>query len=318
MRHRGLSLLLPSFLAALATPAPVTLWQVGSGHLLEGSIATLPLQVLGAASDGSATTYLYQAVNLASFTLTTEGLTTTQIFPSPTPRTIVASASGWIERFPAVSPLTTASLGCFLVNSSFGACISDTFTINAGAPTPEVLGVASSSTSTTTTTAVPTIPPSTSLSSSSAPASSTSNSVNTQHTEKHSKLNVGAVVGGILGGLACTMVIIALFMIYRRRQSLQVAPQPYNLNASFTTPMVLEKEICLSAQNSTSPVSTYPSPISTHQSPISTYQSLISTSQRSPVSGTSGALMVEIVNRLERLEGGEGWEPPPRYGEHNL
>ncbi|KAF9071601.1 hypothetical protein BDP27DRAFT_513249 [Rhodocollybia butyracea] len=148
-------LLLSPFFAVLGSAqqstsfAPVTLWQVGQGHLLQGSIATLPLEILGAASDGSSTTYLYQAVNLATVTLTTEGKTTTQISPSPTPRTIVASSSGWVERFPSAT--TTNSIGCFLINSISGACFSGTSIINTGAPTPEVLVVTSLSTSTPTT-----------------------------------------------------------------------------------------------------------------------------------------------------------------------
>ncbi|KAJ7793897.1 hypothetical protein B0H13DRAFT_1935344 [Mycena leptocephala] len=62
------------------TATTVTLWQFGRFRLLPGD-STLPLQPLGTASDGSATTYLYQVTNPKLITTDQSGFTTTTTPP---------------------------------------------------------------------------------------------------------------------------------------------------------------------------------------------------------------------------------------------
>ncbi|KAJ7634974.1 hypothetical protein FB45DRAFT_478502 [Roridomyces roridus] len=126
-----------AFLVALAGAAQeaVTLWQFGQGRLLEASL-TLPLIPLGTAIGGSETTYLYQALNNALTTTTdASGVTTTVQTPSATPRTIIASASGWFEQF------DDGDIICGLVNPTFGHCLVGGSMANSGSPTPEVIAI---------------------------------------------------------------------------------------------------------------------------------------------------------------------------------
>ncbi len=66
---------------AQATVTAVTLWQFGRPRLLTGD-ATLPLQPLGTADDGSATTYLYQILNPTVITTTNQVGFTTETVPT--------------------------------------------------------------------------------------------------------------------------------------------------------------------------------------------------------------------------------------------
>ena len=62
----------------------ITLWQFGDTGRLLSAAFTLPLQPIGTASNGAATTYLYQALNEATITTTAEGSPTvlTTFLPS--------------------------------------------------------------------------------------------------------------------------------------------------------------------------------------------------------------------------------------------
>ncbi|KAJ7839635.1 hypothetical protein B0H13DRAFT_1911131 [Mycena leptocephala] len=93
----------------------VTLWQFGQGRLLEGQ-TTLPLQPLGTARDGSATTYLYEVLNKAVVNTVVDGSFTTQTIASPATRTIIASASGWVEPFG-----TAGAIACGFIGPNLGS-----------------------------------------------------------------------------------------------------------------------------------------------------------------------------------------------------
>ncbi|KAF7303933.1 hypothetical protein MIND_00623900 [Mycena indigotica] len=126
---------------ASPTPTPVTLWQFGQGRLV-GGVITLPLEPLGTASGGLATTYLFKVQNPVTTIVTDlDGQFTTLVSASLASRTVVASASGWIEGFDG--PKVTYS--CALVNSAFGECAllsgGHATVVNSGLPTPEVFTV---------------------------------------------------------------------------------------------------------------------------------------------------------------------------------
>ncbi|KAF7337375.1 hypothetical protein MSAN_02263600 [Mycena sanguinolenta] len=170
----------------------VTLWQFGQGRLLQADV-TLPLEPLGTVSDGSATTYLYRALNNNFVTTTNAAGITTQTIPKPTPRTVVASASGWLEPSFGVS--------CGLVDSTFGQCFLGTNTVpaNSGKPTPEVILIAD---------------PTSGLSSQSIPTSSShSSSHHSNHTPP-----VGAIVALVLAGCVVLSLGVAIFILLRRRR----------------------------------------------------------------------------------------------------
>ncbi|KAJ7218516.1 hypothetical protein GGX14DRAFT_695713 [Mycena pura] len=124
----------------------VTLWQFGFVRLLGGTLGTLPLIPLGTAPGGVATTYLCQALNAGVVTITNEeGFLMSGTIPSATPRTVVASASGWFEPFDNDPTQTGRTIACSLVNSVFGDCVvisgASTATGNSGLPTPAVFQV---------------------------------------------------------------------------------------------------------------------------------------------------------------------------------
>ncbi|KAJ7249798.1 hypothetical protein B0H12DRAFT_1072327 [Mycena haematopus] len=200
---------------AQSSVTEVTLWQFGQGRLLSGQ-ATLPLQPLGTASDGSATMYLYQVLNPVVVTTVVDATFTTQTIPSPTPRTIVASASGWVEVFGKGN-----NIACGLIDSTFGECFIGTATApaNSGAPTPEVLRVVA-----TTSTPSPTSP---------------SRSIATSAKQPQS---VGPIVGGAVAGsvLLLLSLTLCILLLRRRRRRLrdtvaargyeQAAPEPSNIS----------------------------------------------------------------------------------------
>ncbi|KAJ6463142.1 hypothetical protein C8R47DRAFT_1157747 [Mycena vitilis] len=175
----------------------VTLWQFGQGRLLAGQ-STLPLQPLATASDGSATMYLYQVLNPATITTIIDGSFTTQTMPSVASRTVIASASGWVEPFG-----TTDAIACRLVNSKFGECFTGTGTApaNSGVPTPERFRVA-----------LPSEPASLGLATTATPSPTQA---------KHS-LSVGPIVGGVIGGIfALICLILCIALLWRRRRQVQ-------------------------------------------------------------------------------------------------
>ncbi|KAF7337383.1 hypothetical protein MSAN_02264400 [Mycena sanguinolenta] len=185
----------------------VTLWQFGQGRLLPGQ-ATLPLVPLITASDGSATMYLYEVLNPTVVTTVVDATFTTQTIPIPSSRTIVASASGWVELFGPGD-----NIACGFIDSTFGECFIGTSTApaNSGAPTPQTVrvGVAAST-----------------------PSSSPVESVSTSEKQPRS---VGPIVGGAVAGSLIFIIGLALcvFLLRRRRQRLRdaedvLAPRVYN------------------------------------------------------------------------------------------
>ncbi|KAJ7218525.1 hypothetical protein GGX14DRAFT_437357, partial [Mycena pura] len=125
----------------------VTLWQFGFVRLLGGQLGTLPLIPLGTAPGGVATTYLYQAVNPAVVTTTNDDgfLSVVGTLASATPRTVIASASGWFEAFANEPTQTGHTIACGLVDSTFGECtdynLGSTFIDGSGLPTPAAFQV---------------------------------------------------------------------------------------------------------------------------------------------------------------------------------
>ncbi|KAJ6615720.1 hypothetical protein B0H10DRAFT_2039855 [Mycena sp. CBHHK59/15] len=208
---------------AQSTETEVTLWQFGVPRLL-GAQVTLPLQPMGTAGDGSATTYLYQALNAAEVITTDESGFVTKTIKSATPRTIVASASGWVELF------AMNSISCALVDSTFGQCLNmdttSTILANSGAPTPVVIAIAASSTQISTS---PTL--TTPATSNSAPPPVPSPSETNKYGPATKKPLVGAIIGGIVSALLLIIgMLVALFWRRRRRlnrMAKDLSPQPY-------------------------------------------------------------------------------------------
>ncbi|KAF7332902.1 hypothetical protein MVEN_02395700 [Mycena venus] len=196
----------------------VTLWQFGKGRLLPGHV-TLPMQPLGTLGDGSATTYLYQVVNDVTITTTNSAGFTTQTIPDASSRTIVASASGWVEQFGG------DQIACGLVNSGFGECLDthggSTVLANSGKPTPQTVLIA-------TPMSVTTPPP-------------TSSSV-----ALPKKSSGGAIAGGVVAGCLVLLVGLAVCVLFRRRRRRQQQefenkfaargydPKPNNINSNAT------------------------------------------------------------------------------------
>ncbi|KAK7027837.1 hypothetical protein R3P38DRAFT_2940490 [Favolaschia claudopus] len=184
----------------------VTLWQFGQGRLLAGQ-ATLPLQPLSTARDGSATAYLFQALNPVTITTVVDGAFTTQTTPSATPRTVIASASGWIEPFG-----DDDIISCGLSDATFGGCVeiisqTNIKPQNSGVPTPQVFRVAGATVSTSGEyfpsfglTPSPTLTPQ-----SATPAAA-------------KRSSSGAVIGGVVAGLLVFAAILALCIFLLRRR----------------------------------------------------------------------------------------------------
>jgi hypothetical protein len=324
----------------------ITLWQFGQGNLLSAQL-TLPLTPLGTAADGLSTTYLYQALNNIVTDQTNDGVTQVVTLGSATPRTIVASASGWVENFASQSHM----IACTLINSAEGNCIYVNFasstTTSIGptvAPFPEILTVA---TSIPLTTAPP--PPSQTIAST-AQVSSTA-APNTAQPEDSSKKSssVGSIVGGVVGGLAGLSILLVLFLLWRRRrlQELKAAGtiSAFNVGVSeFAEPNdVLRRPIFRefsdpryevegessdtipNSDNNLLPAVEANSKAGRALRAENTNSSLtISTTQQATNSSEFGSdpqslhiTMAEIASRLRRLERDNSrMEPPPVYAEN--
>ncbi|KAJ6545602.1 hypothetical protein B0H19DRAFT_1308267 [Mycena capillaripes] len=194
---------LPARCVAQSQAPAVTLWQFGRPRFLEGKI-TLPFQPIGTAEDGSATTYLYEVIIPAKITTTNEVAFTTITVPSTTARTIVASASEWVEF------QTAATIACNFLNSSFGQCVdtqTSIVTANSGPPTPIVLKVDSTQTS-------PPEVPNTTPSQAPSPSPTNEQAV----TGRRSGAAVAAIVGGAAAGTVALLVLVALLLFWRRRR----------------------------------------------------------------------------------------------------
>ncbi|KAJ7166247.1 hypothetical protein C8R46DRAFT_1192622 [Mycena filopes] len=193
--------------SAAQAQTAVTLWQFGPGRLLSAQL-TLPLEPLATATDGSATVYLYQAVNNAELTTTNAGGVTTTTFASATPRTIIASASGWFE-----PNANGGGIECALENASFGRCFNIqsggvAVPANSGKPFAEVLGIST----TTSTSLTPTAP---------LPSSSSSSSGTNANLKDHST-PVGAIVGAVIAVLVVILGGLVAFVLLRRRRKRRV------------------------------------------------------------------------------------------------
>ncbi|KAJ7174825.1 hypothetical protein C8R46DRAFT_1081828 [Mycena filopes] len=188
--------------AAGSAAAAVTLWQFGQGRLLPGQL-TLPLQPLATATDGSATEYLYQVVNDATLTTTNAAGVTTVTFASASPRTIIASASGWVEPFD-----NGDAIECAFVDKDFGRCFQihagSAVPTNSGAPITQVLQIA---------------PPSSTATSAPLPSSSSSGaSSNSNLNAKHST-PAGAIAGAVIAVVILPLGGLFAFVVLRRRRT---------------------------------------------------------------------------------------------------
>ncbi|KAF9060716.1 hypothetical protein BDP27DRAFT_1429774 [Rhodocollybia butyracea] len=175
----------------------ITLWQFGKDHLDDGEF-TEPLRPIGVASDGLSTTYVYELLNVQ----------TTATFPGIVPtiksisRTIVASASGWVELF------DSGNLECKFINSDRGKCFDKKF-IGTGVPIPVVLTVLATSTS------VPAEPTNSDRQSSPNPFPTAGPTTTSQSSPK------GAIVGSTIAGLVsvCNVAVLILWLRRRRQRS---------------------------------------------------------------------------------------------------
>ncbi|KAE9398528.1 hypothetical protein BT96DRAFT_994733 [Gymnopus androsaceus JB14] len=297
----------------------VTLWQFGQGRLLSAAV-TLPLEPLGTSGNGLATTYLYQALNSATITTTNDaGLTTTQTGLSPTPRTIVASASGWIEQ--------SNNMACSLVDSGFGECFIGTTLANSGVPITEVLAVAlaTSTASPVTTFGSQT----TSIPSTTSTTASVSTSSNTQSLSTGKHTMATAIVGGTLGGCAFVAISFALLIIWRRRQHRSreirndLLPHTYAFRPNNDSVTISNS---MAGQTGSLSFATAPTLESASLDPPKHHNAESSPSNGYPAQHSISAInsnmnpqllqhtLTEIADRLRRLEAsGHDEGPPPRY-----
>ncbi|KAF7314842.1 hypothetical protein MKEN_00958700 [Mycena kentingensis (nom. inval.)] len=207
---RSRLLLLASLTAALQILVlgdSVTLWQFGPQRLLGGEL-TLPLVPVGTAPAGPATTFLYEVVNNHAVKTLESGVVQTKPVGATATRTIIASASGWLEIFPGSSD--GRSIECSLVNVTYGECVDRnrtmTTTANSGPARTLALAVSTampfpgptSTSATSSTTGIPSLP--------------------------SSKPPTAAIVGGVVGALAIIFVLtVIIFLLRRRRQAKQRA-----------------------------------------------------------------------------------------------
>ncbi|KIK61695.1 hypothetical protein GYMLUDRAFT_572535 [Collybiopsis luxurians FD-317 M1] len=298
----------------------ITLWQFETGRLLSG-LVTFPLEPLGTDRNGPATTYLYQALNIATITTINDaGLLTTETILSPSksksrqaPRTIVASASGWIEDFGS-----GGTVACSLVNSDFGDCVIGTSTANSGEPAPEALAVTQTilTSSFLATASVQTQPSSTLTS---APESTRDTS------GKHS---TAKIIGGTIGGCAVFLISLAVLMLLRRRRRTQqnsnLVPHPFSLQApigssnisDFHGPRISPFITTSHSENSAKAPRKYRGRrkmqgrnAAPKENAGSTLQSSSSETETSYVQHR----VAEIAERLRILEERRPEEPPPTY-----
>jgi hypothetical protein len=304
--------------SAQGTQSLVTLWQFVHGNLLDAQV-TLPLTPLGTAADGLSTTYLYQALNNVVTDQTNDGVTQVVTFGSATPRTIVASASGWVENLPSQGHM----IACSLINSAEGNCIAvgptTTSTGSTVAPTPEVLRV-QVATSTPLTTTPP--PPSQTITlTSTAQVSAPSNTVQPENSSKKST-SVGAIVGGVIGGLAGLSTPLVLFLLWRRHrlQELKAAgtisAYDVGVEGSYT---ILDSDSSRATVGRTDleAAGVARAQIATSSSVnVNTSSQGASSSELEIAPRSQHITMAEIASRSRRLETNNNHtEPPPIYAE---
>ncbi|KAJ3934530.1 MAG: hypothetical protein NXY57DRAFT_993948 [Lentinula lateritia] len=232
-------LLAKSFGQSSSQNTSVTLWEFGAGRLDSGQ-STAPLQPIGIPADGLSTTYLYRVMTSIPSTSNDDGSPVFTTFVSTATRTIVASASGWIEKFG-----TTNTIQCNFLNSEGGECF-DATRSNTGVPTPIVLGVEPSITSTPANVpAFSTTLPLTQIPSPIVSPTSTSSSITPVVPPKSSttrEIIIGVTIAGSF--VLCALVISMIWVLRRQRRSLPVSntknvdgllePFPYTANATVT------------------------------------------------------------------------------------
>ncbi|KAJ7634977.1 hypothetical protein FB45DRAFT_910396 [Roridomyces roridus] len=329
---------LSGLVAAQDAPTAVTLWQFGQGRLLEASV-TLPLIPLGTARGGSATTYLYQALNNKLVTTTdASGLEITTNIPFPTPHTIIASASGWVE------PFADNSIICNLVNSDFGDCFLGGTVANSGKPTPEVIAISQSATppSFATITANPPIssikptstvpspaisievlytsdsrqpisPPASSpgftpaspfkSSNTASSSASSSSAVTTSGIAVQKKSKAGVIAGGVIGGIVILLGLL-LFIIWLHRTRVQMVT-PFDGSPMLETAETPRPFLSLPARKGWGQIeglATYPTPpraaISTSESDFHSPTTISPISVHSPYSTTTFETSTRASGRI--------------------
>ncbi|KAJ4475636.1 hypothetical protein J3R30DRAFT_577506 [Lentinula aciculospora] len=194
----------------------VTLWQFGA-HRLAGGGFTAPLRPIGTPNNGLSTTYLYEILDPITTVVTDNDspvLTTSVISVE---RTIVASASGWIESFGSAD-----TIQCNFISSDTGECFDATIT-NTGTPTPIVLGVGAAITTTSTQTTILSTTVATSPTSNS--IASPTGIISTSTASSSRKSSSGAIIGGTIAGLlvACLLVFLIFWLLRRQRRSRSVS-----------------------------------------------------------------------------------------------
>jgi len=188
----------------------ITLWQFGANRLLGGQV-TLPLFPVGTATDSLSTTYLYEVAD-AVVTVFDEGTPVAEPV-NPTTRTIVASASGWIENFGA-----GGTVQCNFISEVAGECF-DAASTAFGTPTPVVIPIASYTTPFPSVLSASTVPMQTS-SLDPQIISPTPTSASSDTSESSRKSSVGAIVGISIAGLLVLCVLLILFLWLRRHRVL--------------------------------------------------------------------------------------------------
>ncbi|KAJ7284682.1 hypothetical protein C8J57DRAFT_1289343 [Mycena rebaudengoi] len=280
----------------------VTLWQFGQGRLLSAEI-TLPLEPMGTASDGSKTTYLYQALNNVVFPTTESGIVVTRTTAAPTPRTVVVSASGWFEGF---GPSAAGNISCNLINSEFGACTIGTVIANSGVPIAEVLQVALSAN-------IPSRPSTTEFTFT--PTSSTSAS-NTDTNPTKKPPPVAVIIGATIGVLAAIATGLAILLWLRKRRLRRVneglVPHAYPV----PSPSRMDQLAGSSITTAPRPQVATAASVRKSRPPDRRLRSSGSSTGPAQASNSLG----DIVDRLRRLEARASMyneEPPPNYpGKH--
>ncbi|KAJ3720151.1 hypothetical protein C8R42DRAFT_722803 [Lentinula raphanica] len=187
----------------------VTLWLFGA-HRLDSGQSTLPLQPQGTAINGLSTTYLYEVASPVTTIVDVNGSPEFSVSVQIATRTIVASASGWVEHFG-----TTDTIQCnfFSSGSASGICFDRTQT-NSGTPTPVVLAVSTSAPVPAFTTSFPTQ----TLPTPNSATSPTDSDPTTTPTPSHN-LSAGAIAGVIIGvTLAVFVLVVLVLLLFRRRQ----------------------------------------------------------------------------------------------------
>ncbi|KAF9075706.1 hypothetical protein BDP27DRAFT_1358349 [Rhodocollybia butyracea] len=265
------------------------------------NVATRPLFPLGTASADSETTYLYEVVFPSS-----------AANPASTAsRTIVASASGWVELFN-----TSTGIECRFIDSTEGECFGKTTGTATGTPSPVVLEVAS----TTTTSAARTTP--TSASSTTTTQAATMRTTTPIQTtvvivptaanisndfQNSPKASLGTIVGSTIAGVAAIAAVVVFILWRRRKRSRhhELLVEQFNLHPEDVMPRQTAGATHLPIQGGT-----YPTPNRMFVQPQSK-RALANP----PEQGNQGLQhqIIDVVNRLRQLEHHLVSVPPPLY-----